>query len=131
MKIDKNNRIFYYGKDGGYESTVWGYWLCEFKKLFSIVLLRFENGTREAYHNHAFGCISWLLTGELIEHHKDGQLEVHRPSLWPIVTKRSTYHKVYSVGRTWVVSFRGSWRDNWQESVDGRDHTLTNGRVEV
>mgnify|MGYP001575993171 CR=1 FL=1 len=56
-------KLFYYGKDGGPESHVWGFWLIEAKSLFSIVLLRFENGTREAYHSHAFNSLSWVLRG--------------------------------------------------------------------
>ena len=41
-------RLFFYGKDGGQYSTVWGYWLIEIKSLFSVVLLRFEGDSREA-----------------------------------------------------------------------------------
>ena len=47
-------KLFKYMKDGGPESTVWGYFLIEIKSLFTIVLLHFKNGSREAYHNHAF-----------------------------------------------------------------------------
>ena len=60
-------KLFSYGKDGGEESTVWGYWLCEFKSLFSVALLCFEDGSREAYHDHAFNSISWVLSGKLTE----------------------------------------------------------------
>ena len=35
-------------KDDGEKSTVWAHWLVELKGLFSVAVLRFENGTREA-----------------------------------------------------------------------------------
>lgn len=64
-------KILKYGKDGGPESTVWGYWLIEWKPVFSVALLCFENGSREAYHSHAFDSVSWLLKGQLVEHNLD------------------------------------------------------------
>jgi hypothetical protein len=131
-------RLFHWGKDGGYESTVWGFWLCEFKSLFSIVLLCFENGTREAYHNHAFGSISWVLTGKLSEHMLTSRWEGapcgpmlhHTPSARPIITRCSTFHQVRSTGRTWVLSFRGPWKKTWREYLphENRFVTLTHGR---
>lgn len=127
-------RLFYKGKDGGYESTVTGYWLCEFKRLFSIVLLRFDNGTREAYHSHAFNCISWVLKGALKEeHHSSGHIEMYSPSLWPVVTRRDTFHQVNSIGTTWVLSFRGPWTKTWNEFIPAAKEmvTLSNGRNKV
>ena len=59
-------KLFHKSKDGGPDSNVTGYWLIEWKKAFSVVLLRFDAGTREAYHNHAFNAISWILKGELL-----------------------------------------------------------------
>lgn len=132
-------------KDGGAESTVWAHWLIEIKGLFSIALLRFEDGTRDAFHSHAFNCVSWVLSGKLIEHYGPNSPEreatgkrfvVHRPRLRPIVTRRSTYHKVFSDGRTWVLTFRGPWSKTWREGVpDGQggyaERTLTHGRREV
>lgn len=134
-------------KDGGKESTVWAHWLIEIKGLFSIALLRFEDGTRDAYHSHAFNCVSWVLSGRLLEEDADRKAtapvddwkwwtDIHTPSLLPIVTRRSTYHRVRSVGRTWVLTFRGPWSKTWREAVpDGRggyaERTLTHGRKEV
>jgi len=127
-------------KDGGPDSTVWAYWLFEIKWLGSIVLLRFEDGSRDAYHSHAFNSVSWLLSGELTE------LEVlpkesgryfpdvteHRPSLLPIITLRSTFHKVISLGRSWVLSFRGPWAETWLEQTpDGKQLVLKDGRQPV
>lgn len=120
-----------FGKDGGPASTVWGYFF-ELKRLFSVVLLRFENGSREAYHSHAFNSLSWVLRGELHEHHLDGRLDIHRPSLIPVVTRRDTFHMVMSQGRSWVLSFRGPWAKTWQEWIPGKGYvTLTHGRRHV
>ena len=122
------------GKDGGPESRVWGYFL-EIKRLFSVVLLRFEDGSREAYHSHAFNSLSWVLRGELEEHQiagRQGWINHYTPSWRPVVTRRSTMHKVSSHGRSWVFSLRGPWSDTWREYVPGRGFiTLTHGRKEV
>lgn len=117
-----------FGKDGGPESRVWGYFF-ELKRLFSVVLLRFEDGSREAYHSHAFNSLSWVLKGEVDEYHLDGRVETHRASWRPVVTRRDTFHKVVSKGRTWVFTLRGPWAKTWQEVLpDGRTVTLANGR---
>ena len=130
-------------KDGGYESTVTGYWLIEIKSLFSIVLLKFEGDSRDAYHNHAFNCFSWVLSGGLCERflpqrHGKCADSWHWPSWRPFITKRTYFHKVSSIGTSWVLSIRGPWRKQWQEyipSQGGRGHgdyvILTEGRKEV
>lgn len=134
--------LFKYGKDGGPDSTVWGYWLIEAKSLFSIALLCFEDGSRDKYHEHAFNSVSWLLKGEL---HESGLLgydtysqqmftwgAVFKPSLWPIFTKRQDMHKVTSIGRSWVLTFRGPWKNVWREWDNvGGYITLTNGRKQL
>lgn len=125
-------KLFSKGKDGGPESTVTGYWLIEAKKLFSVVLLKFEGASREAYHNHAFNSVSWLLRGKLYEWLTDGDVNIHYPFWVPILTKRSTFHKVDSVDCTsWVLSFRGPWAETWNELRPEGPVTLTNGRVEI
>lgn len=130
-------RLFYKGKDGGAESTVTGYWLCEFKRLFSIMLLRFDHGSRDAYHSHAFNSVSWVLWGVLSEYllHADGGLgsiRMYWPGPFPIVTRRSTFHMVKSSGTTWVLSFRGPWARTWHEYRPGQGHvTLADGRREL
>jgi hypothetical protein len=118
-------RFLTLSKDGGPESTVWAYTLIEWKAAFSVVLLRFEDGSRDAYHSHAFNAVSWVLSGVLKEnvapmrgkHVHWETCHTHTASIRPIVTRRSTMHKVVSVGRTWVLSVRG---------VGAR--TLTHGR---
>lgn len=119
-------------KDGGPESRVWGFFVVEMKSLFSIVVLKFEHGSRESYHSHAFNSVSWLVRGELHEQLvAELGYALYKPSVLPIVTKRSTFHKVFSVGTSWVVSFRGPWVQRWYENLNGRKITLTHGRQEV
>lgn len=123
-------------KDGGPDSSVWAYWLFEIKSLASVALLRFEGASRDAYHSHAFDCVSWVLRGELAEDvldpEGDADLNRYPASLRPVVTRRETFHKVDSVrtdGPTWVLTFRGPWVDRWREWSAERGHeTLTHGR---
>jgi hypothetical protein len=126
-------KLVSYGKDGGKDSTVWGFWLIEIKCLFSLAVLVFENGSRDAYHSHAFNCISWVLRGQLREELRDGHVEDYLPGVWPIVTRRHTFHKVTSLGRTVVVTFRGPWANTWAEYIPKEDRAvvLTHGRSEV
>lgn len=129
-------RLFYSGKDGGPESKVWGFWLIEWKRLFSVAVLRFEDGSRDAYHNHAFNALSWVLKGNLIEGVFDLENKTtrwhtsYRPSTVPIWTPRNRMHQVTSNGRTYVLTFRGPWTKTWKEYVPAYDRilTLTNGR---
>lgn len=123
-------KFFEKAKDGGPESRVTGYWLCEFKNLFSIVLLRFDDGSRDVYHNHAFGSLNWVLRGHVVEHLRDGRIEWYYPSWFPILTRRSTFHKVISRGTTWVFSLRGPWSKTWLEYDPNTDQetTLSDGR---
>lgn len=129
-------KLLHVGKDGGPESNVTGYWLIEWKRLFSIALLRFSNGTRDSFHSHAFNSVSWLLSGELEEQtlreddapHYDVQF--HNPSLLPIITRRSHFHRVKSWGTSWVLTFRGPWAKEWKEFDPGAsvESVLANGR---
>jgi hypothetical protein len=123
-------KLFYHGKDGGPDSVVEGWWLVEIKSLFSISLLRFSNGSREAFHSHAFNSISWVLRGLLLEQHLNKAYKYYSPSFEPIVTKRNTFHKVTSFGDSWVLTFRGPWSKQWKEYIPKEDKfvTLESGR---
>jgi len=124
-------KLLFKSKDGGPESNVTGYWLIESKSLFSIVLLRFSAGTREAFHNHAFNAISWVLSGCLFEELRDNVVgNLLLPSITPVYTSRDRFHKVHGmVSSTWVLSFRGPWSKYWNEySTKSGLTTLTNGR---
>jgi hypothetical protein len=130
---------FFKSKDGGPESNVTGYWLFESKRFASIALLRFDEGSREAFHNHAFNAWSWVISGELEEHilaiGGGGFSTVNLlPSFRPIFTSRNRMHKVYGKAkRTWAISFRGPWDKTWKEYLPQTDEhiTLTHGRKVV
>jgi hypothetical protein len=117
-----STRILFKAKDGGPESKVTGYWLIESKRVFSIVLLRFDNGSRESYHSHAFNSISWVLSGSLVEYLVDQCIVIPKRyyrSIFPIHTPKKRFHKVESFGTTWVLSFRGPWDETWKEYIPG------------
>lgn len=125
-------KLFFKAKDGGSESKVTGYWLVEWKKLFSVVLLRFDKGSREAYHDHAFNAVSWVMSGELLEHTLAGNTERLKPGILPILTNRNRFHLVEGVkDTTWVLSFRGPWSKYWTEynPANNKYTLLTHGRV--
>ncbi len=126
-------KFFKKGFDGGPQSTVTGYWLCELKRLFSVVLLRFGHGSRDEYDSHAFNSINWVVRGKVVEECMDGTFKTYRPSIIPVITKRSRFHRVVSDGTTWVFSLRGPWVKTWLE-YDPKDdikRVYTNGRVEL
>lgn len=126
-------KLFHKGKDGGPESTVTGYWLFEIKNFFSVALLKFENGSRDAFHSHAFNCLSWVLGGHLREEHLSGETQDYKPGIWPVVTRRRTFHRVFSHGTTWVFTIRGPWKKRWEEynPITKQFTTLKNGRIVV
>lgn len=123
-------RLFSKAPDGGKDSGVTGHFLIEIKSLFSIVLLRFEKGTREAFHDHAFNAWTLWLKGMAREHHLDGTTkEWYRGQVK--YTPRKVFHKVEALKTTWAVSIRGPWNKTWHESRNGKLVTLTHGRKEV
>lgn len=126
-------KLLQLAKDGGKESYVTGFFFAEIKPLFSAVLLHFAEGSREAYHSHAFNSLSWVLRGRLEENMLNGRVNVYGPGLRPVVTLRSDFHKVVSVGDTWVLSFRGPWAKTWREYLPGLQKliTLSSGRKVV
>jgi hypothetical protein len=125
-------RILEKTKDGGPDSTVDAYFLCEFKGLFSIALLKFNKGGRENYHTHAFNAWTWFLKGFLIEHvYLNGYNGYYR-SWKPKITKKSRNHRVYAVEESWALTVRGPWSETWTEtSLTGEKIKLAHGRLKV
>ena len=123
-------RFFEKSHDGGENSGVTGYFVVEIKSLFSIVLLKFNKGTREAFHNHAFNAITFWLTGSVKEHMIDGTVNVWKAGQVKY-TPRSNFHKVEALEETWALSIRGPWVNTWNESRFGKMFTLTHGRKEI
>lgn len=125
-----------WAKDGGPDSHVTGFFLVEIKSLFSIVLLRFGSGTREAFHSHAFNAVTLWLQGNVFEHvkTKDGT-EWHKWGAGNLkYTPRRLMHKIVApLSGAWALSFRGPWSDKWLEFLpDSRKFvTLTHGRKVV
>lgn len=130
-------KLFHKGKDGGPDSKVTGYWLIEWKSVISIALLKFDKGSREAYHTHAFNAVSFLLKGELLENTLTGGEDTQKtfsPSVKPIYTPRECFHKVFGIADTsWALTFRGPWVSKWKEYIPKTNtcYELTNGRVMV
>ncbi len=125
-------KLFCKSPDGGKDSGVTGYFLIEWKNVFSIALLRFSKGSREAFHSHAFNAYTWWLKGEVIEEYADGSpARKWKPSIKPKFTPKSKFHKIIGIKETWAFTFRGAWEDTWQEQKDGETYTLTHGRVRI
>ncbi len=124
-------KLFTKSHDGGKDSGVTGYWLIEWKGLFSIVLLRFSKGSREAFHSHAFNALTWWLKGSVTEEFKDGGSKRWSPSFKPKYTPKDCFHKIIADEVTWALSFRGPWSKTWQETKNGETYTLTHGRIKV
>lgn len=120
-------------KDGGPESPVDMYFLCEFKSLFSIGLLKFNRGGREAFHSHAFDAYTWFLSGDLVEEDVSGDTYTYTKSILPKVTLKSKKHRVKAIKDSWCLTIRGPWTKYWEEydEVKGQTTTLTHGRKVV
>ena len=125
-------KLFCKSPDGGKDSGVTGYFLIEWKNVFSIALLRFSKGSREAFHSHAFNAYTWWLKGAVEEQYLDGK----KPKLWfpsikPKFTPRDNFHKIIGLEESWCFTVRGPWSKTWQEHKEGETYTLTHGRVKV
>lgn len=126
-------RLFQKTKDGGPESPVDAFFVCEFKSLFSIVLLRFNKGGREQYHNHAFHALTWFISGCLVEECVEEADYKYSRSLLPKLTRRDKLHRVKARKTGWCLSLRGPWATYWSEYNDETGITtgLTHGRKVV
>ena len=126
-------KLFYKRKDGGPKSTVTGFWLFEIKSLFSIVLLKFGEGTRENFHSHAFNALSIFLPGTDVKEVKlSGNIRNIKGFLIKY-TPKACFHKIYAHKTSWCLSFRGPWSPVWHE-YDPKTKELidlTHGRVEL
>lgn len=124
-------KLFSKAKDGGRESNVDGYFLFEFKGLFSVALLRFNKGCREAYHSHAFNAYTWFLFGDMIEQDISGATLEYKQALKPKYTPRQKVHRVLANRNSWALTIRGKWADQWFEMIDGKKVILAHGRKVV
>lgn len=115
-------------KDGGPNSPVDAYFLIELKSLFSVALLKFSKGGREAYHTHAFNAFTWFLYGDLIEESFDGTSKKYTIGLKPKYTPKEKNHRVYANKTSWCFTVRGPWCKTWTEDFDGVRTTFTHKR---
>lgn len=128
-------RFMQWAKDGGPESTVDAFFILEIKRLFSIVILKFNDGTREKFHDHAFDALTWFIRGDLEEEYPllSKPNKKYKASIIPKYTKKSLLHRVRSRGVSWCFSIRGPWEDYWSEydNETKKFTTLTHGRKKV
>lgn len=112
--------------DGGPNSGVTGYWLIEWKPVFSIVLLKFNKGTREAFHSHAFDAVTfWLPYSSITEHHLNKPKIKWYPSFFPKYTPKKCFHKVEAHNVSYCLSIRGPWDETWQEYDEKNNELIT------
>lgn len=124
-------RLLFIAPDGGKDSGVQAFFIIEWKAVFSIAILQFSKGSREAYHTHAFHALTWWLKGRVTEQKITGELKEYIPSFIPKFTSRSNFHKVNAYKTTYALTIRGPWKDTWEEFRKGHFTTLTHGRKEI
>lgn len=130
-------KLFSKAADGGKKSGVTGYFLIEWKRAFSVVLLHFDTGTREAFHEHAFNAWTLWLKGRVREYilctgNSPGEIIAKTYKAGDIkYTARDCFHMIDALEPSWAISVRGPWVDYWREFRKGKYVTLTHGRKEV
>lgn len=125
-------KICEWGKDGGPDSVVDAFYIIEAKSLFTVAVLRFGHGSRDAYHSHAFDCWNWLIKGSITEIFEPTNPEPSRKifrGLAPWKVYIETMHKVWSDGTSWVFTIRGPWVKTWEEIKGDERYTLGHGRT--
>jgi len=124
-------RILSKTKDGGPESHVDAFFVIEIKQLFSMALLSFNKGQREAFHTHAFTAWTWFLFGDMKEQNYDGTTKDYKRSLLPKVTRKDCNHRVIAHQTSWAFTIRGPWDKQWSEDTDDEHTVFTWGRKVV
>lgn len=128
--------------DGGKNSGVTAYFLIEWKPVFSVGILHFKKGSREAYHTHAFNALTWWLKGKVTEDRikslivkgndvisvEDIVKKDFKPSVKPKYTSRKNLHKINAHVDTYALTFRGRWENTWIEVIGDKIINLTHGR---
>lgn len=125
-------KFMQFTKDGGPESHVTGFFFIEIKSLFSVVLLQFKRGTREAFHSHAFNALTLWLEAMVYEEFPNGTSKYWH-GLQLKKTPRGLMHRVRALVNSYAISFRGPWKDTWEEYLPEENKTivLTHGRKVV
>jgi hypothetical protein len=124
-------KLFKKSKDGGPDSPVDAFFLIEWKQGFSIAILKFNKGARQAFHTHAFKAWTWFLKGRLEEEDISGDKYNYKRSLYPKVTEKEKNHRVKAFEDSWCLTVRGPWDKTWKETENGKETKLTWGRKEI
>lgn len=91
--------------------------------------MKFNKGTREAYHKHVFDALTWWLWGSVIEHvfneNNEDNNKVEKinwcPWILPKYTPCDNLHKIEALETSYAISFRGPWKDTWYELKQIKD----------
>ena len=121
-------KLLKWSKDGGPESPVDAFFIVEIKSLFSVALLRFNKGGREAFHTHAFNAWTWFLWGDLVEEDINGEFHIYERNILPKITRRIKNHRVVANETSWCFTIRGPWEKTWTEDTETHHTVLTHGR---
>lgn len=121
-------KILKWSKDGGPESPVDAFFIVEIKSLFSVALLRFNKGGREAFHTHAFNAWTWFISGDLVEEDINGEFHIYERNILPKITRRTKNHRVIADRTSWCITVRGTWAKTWTEDTETHHTVLTHGR---
>jgi hypothetical protein len=121
-------------KDGGQDSHVTGLFIFEIKSVASFAILKFDKGSREVFHSHAFNALTiWLPGADVTEYHTNGQTENWGRQFVPQFkwTPRSTFHKIFANKTSFAITIRGPWAKTWLEynAASKLTTTLAHGRV--
>lgn len=118
-------------KDGGPNSPVDAYFLFEIKPIGSVALLKFNKGSREAFHTHAFTALTWFLWGDMTEENINGTKRKYSWNIIPKITRKLNNHRVIAHKTSWCLTVRGPWKRTWTETHKNDTITLTHGRKVV
>lgn len=101
--------------------------------MFSLAVLKFNKGSRENFHTHAFHSLTWFISGDMEELDICGDSYKYKRNLLPKITKRTKNHKVIANKTSWCITIRGRWVDTWTEYNSSKQKTiiLTHGRKEI
>lgn len=121
---------FFYVKPDGITSGVTAFFLIEWKIAFSIAILRFNTGSRENFHSHAFNAFTWWIKGFAIEQQKNGKTKLYQRSFIPKFTSINNIHKVIAYTTSYAFTIRGPWLNTWLEYNPSNNKyiILTHGR---
>lgn len=115
-------KFLQWSKDGGPESNVEGFFIIEIKGLFSIAILRFNEGMRETFHSHAFDAVTLPVSGDMEEQSLVGdilrppEVSVKRYINWKWkLTPKSKVHRVKVNKTGYCLTLRGKWGKTWWE----------------